>query len=326
VLVRQLLTLSRRDVVRPRIVDLDSALADMHKMLRRVIGEDIDLITKPGAAQATVKIDPGQIEQVVLNLAVNARDAMPAGGRLTIETSSVVLDDADVARQVGLAAGPHVQLRIRDNGSGMTDEVKARIFEPFFTTKPIGKGTGLGLATVYGIVSQNHGSVQVESTVGEGTTFAISLPRAVEEARDDDDERPFTGFEGGTECVLIVEDESSVRTLAEHILASRGYHVLTAAHAAEAMQVVEASGRQIDLLLTDVVMPGVNGRELANRLRSMRPGLRVIFMSGYTDDAIIHHGVVHANVPFVEKPFTPLSLLNAVRHVLDAPRLSAASS
>jgi signal transduction histidine kinase/FixJ family two-component response regulator len=316
VLVRQLLTLSRRDVVSPRVIDLNHALADMHNLLRRVICEDIDLRTVPGAAPATIKVDPGHIEQVVINLAVNARDAMPHGGCLTIETANVTLDDHYAQRHIGVMPGEYVQLSISDNGCGMSEEIKARIFEPFYTTKPAGKGTGLGLATVYGIVKQNLGSVWVYSEVGRGTAFKIYLPYAADHDRVESAAAP-AAVAGGTETLLVVEDEDGVRRLTEQILSAGGYRVVTASNAAEALKLAGQASCGFDLLLTDVVMPDTSGRELANRMHALCPRLRVVYMSGYTDDAIIHHGVLHEDVPFVEKPFTPTSLLAVVRRVLD---------
>jgi CheY-like chemotaxis protein len=293
-------------------------------MLRRVIGEDIDLRTVFDASDATVKIDPGQIEQMVLNLAVNARDAMPDGGCLTIETRTVQCDGSAVG--LGGRHGTSVRLTIRDTGGGMTDEVKSRLFEPFFTTKPVGKGTGLGLATVYGIVHQNHGAIVVHSEVGRGAAFDIDLPYAAEELSDDQSDTSIQGDVGGTECVLIVEDERHVRLLAQRILASRGYEVLMAAESGEALALIEQHCGRLALMLTDVVMPGMNGRELAERARRRCPEVAVVYMSGYTDDAVIHHGVRHEDVRFLNKPFTPDGLLGIVRAALDAPRMDGRRS
>jgi two-component system cell cycle sensor histidine kinase/response regulator CckA len=301
VLVRQLLAFSRREAVRPRVVNLNEALADMHQVLRRMIGEDIELRTIAGAKEATVTIDPGQFEQIVLNLAVNAREAMPDGGTLTLETQNVVRDD-----------GAYVRLSVRDSGSGMNEDV--------------GKGTGLGLAAIYGIVSQQRGAIAVDAQEGAGTCFKIDLPYAPapkESPRTEgnDETPPLLRTAGGDEWILVVEDDARLRSLAEQILATRGYQVLGAGHAREALALLEKHRSKVSLLLTDVVLPGMNGRELANLALRMCPTLSVIYMSGYTDEAAIHHG--DTPEAFLGKPFTAVGLLELVRTTLDTAKTRA---
>ena len=316
-LTRQLLAFGRRQVLAPRVLDLNEAIADTEKMLRRLIGEDIELVAIPARDLGHVKADPGQIEQVILNLAVNARDAMPEGGRLTIETSSVMLDEAYADQHVSVQPGPYVMLAVSDTGHGMDSDTQAHLFEPFFTTKEKGKGTGLGLATVYGIVKQSGGYIWVYSEPGQGTTFKVYLPRiqeAVEATPPPPVERTATG---GSETILLVEDDSSVRSLVHGVLASRGYKLLVARNAEEALILCEQHKGPIHLLLTDVVMPGISGRDLAERLNPFHREMTVLYMSGYTDNAIVHHGVLDANVRFLQKPFSPLTLANKVRAILD---------
>jgi two-component system cell cycle sensor histidine kinase/response regulator CckA len=320
-LTRQLLAFSRRQVLQPRVVDLNEVLAGMTRMLERLIGEDVELAVNPGGGLDPVKVDPGQIEQVVMNLAINARDAMPRGGKLTIETSSVVLDEFYAADHPGTEPGPHVMLAVSDSGSGIEPAILARIFDPFFTTKEVGKGTGLGLSTVLGIVQQSGGSIWVYSEPGIGTTFKVYLP--VADGPDDlrDPERPVEPADlRGTETVLVVEDDPALRALVRSILRRRGYEVLEAQSGGDALLICEQHQTGIDLLLTDVVMPRMSGRQLAERLLPLRPDMRVIYMSGYTDDAIVHHGVLHSKMAFVQKPITPESLARKVREVLDTPR------
>jgi PAS domain S-box-containing protein len=316
-LTRQLLAFSRQQVLAPRVLDLNAVVSDTEKMLRRMIGEDVRLATSPAPGLWLVKADPGQVEQVLLNLAVNARDAMPTGGRLTIETRNVELDAGYAAGHPGAHPGPHVLLAVSDTGCGMTDEVKARIFEPFFTTKGPGKGTGLGLATVYGIVTQSGGHVGVYSEAGVGTTFKVYLPRA---------EGPVGGSKvragalappRGAETVLLVEDDPGVRALSRHILAGCGYTVLEAGDGDEAARAAVRHAGLVHLLVTDVVMPGGGGRAVADRLLERCPGLKVLYVSGYTDDAVVRHGVLHESVNFLQKPFTPAALAWKVREVLD---------
>ena len=316
-LTRQLLAFSRRQVLAPKILDLNAVVADTERMLRRVIGEDVRLAFSAGPGLGAVRADPGQLEQVLMNLAVNARDAMPTGGRLTIETRNVDLDDGYARAHPGARPGPHVLLAVTDTGVGMPPEVKARIFEPFFTTKGPGHGTGLGLATVYGIVQQSGGHVEVYSEVGVGTAFKVYLPRADGAAGGAKSRSGTVAPPRGTETVLLVEDDPGVRALTRHVLAGCGYTVLEAADAEEAGRVAAGWDKPIHLLVTDVVMPGAGGRALAGRLVADRPGLKVLYVSGYTDDAVVRHGVLHEAVNFLQKPFSPAALARQVRDVLD---------
>ncbi len=320
-LTRQLLAFSRQQVLQPEVLDLNEVVANTEKMLRRLIGEDIDLITVPERTLRWIRVDPGQIEQVILNLVINARDAMPQGGKLVIKTANVELDETYTRQHVDVTPGPYVMLAVSDTGMGMDAETRSHIFEPFFTTKEQGKGTGLGLATVYGIVKQSGGDVWVYSEPERGTTFKIYLPRIAEETASALESRPDVSEQpGGTETVLLVEDEDAVRSLARQVLETSGYTVLAASHGGEALRLWEQQPGPIHLLLTDVVMPGgLNGRELAERLKPLYPGLKVLFMSGYTDEAIIHHGVLEPGLSYLQKPFTPNSLVQKVREVLDAP-------
>jgi CheY-like chemotaxis protein len=316
-LVRQLLAFSRKQMIEPRVLDLNRVVADMEKMLRRLIGEHIRVTTSLAPDLWPVKVDPAQIQQVVMNLAVNARDAMPHGGTLRIETTNVVLDESYVREHVDAQAGDHVRLTISDTGTGMTPEVQAHIFEPFFTTKELGKGTGLGLATVYGIVRQSGGDISVTSQPGRGTTFRIYLPRASETGRPlAAPNQPASEPVLCQATVLVVEDEPTVRSLATETLGAAGYAVLAAPDGQAAWHVVEAYPGRIDLLLTDIVMPGMNGPDLATRLRQARPGLKVLFMSGYADGMIARRDVIEPGVPFISKPFLPDDLERAVRDVL----------
>jgi PAS domain S-box-containing protein len=318
-LTRQLLAFSRKQVLQPQILDLNVVVGETEKMLRRLIGEDIQLVTVCDEHVGAVRADPGQMDQVLVNLAVNARDAMPQGGRLTIETGNVVLDRAYAGQHAGVEPGPYVMLAVSDTGHGMAPDVQVRVFEPFFTTKEPGKGTGLGLATVHGIVKQSGGHIWVYSEPGQGTTFKIYLPRA---------DAPPTGVERsvederlphGSETILLVEDETSLRNLIRECLEATGYTVLEARHGAEALEISERHRSPIRLLLTDVVMPLMSGRKLAEELRASRPEIRVLYMSGYTDDAVVLHGVLAAEVAFLQKPFTTEMLARRDREVLDAP-------
>ena len=319
-LIRQLLAFSARQVLQPMVVDLNRLVKDIAKLLRRLIGEDIALETALAPQLGAVRVDTGQIEQVLVNLAVNARDAMPQGGRLAIETGNVEVDGTRAPPAATVPAGRYVLLQVSDNGVGMDALVQAHVFEPFFTTKPRGKGTGLGLATVYGIVRQSGGHITVESTVGQGAMFRIYLPRV--EAPLDPTSRPtpVAAPAAGTETILVAEDERLVRVLAQKVLERAGYRVLVGAGGADAMALAERHDGPIHLLLTDVVMPEMNGRELARRLTAVRPGVRVLYMSGYADEAVAQHGVLDPGTAFLQKPFTPEALAKKVRGVLDGAR------
>jgi PAS domain S-box-containing protein len=317
-LTRQLLAFSRKQIVQPRIVDLNEVVRGMETMLSRLIGEDIALTTRLDPTAGCVRADPAQLEQMVVNLAVNARDAMPLGGRLTLETSYVRLDEGFARQHVGLRSGPHVRLTVRDTGVGMDALIKAHLFEPFFTTKGPGKGTGLGLATVYGIVTQSGGAIRVESEPGQGATFTIDLPRVDAPADLAADPRIPSAAPHGSETVLLVEDELEVRGLARDILQQQGYTVLESADGDEALRVAREHVGPIHLLVTDVVMPLMGGRELADRLRAGRRETKVLYVSGYTDDAILHQGVSETGTAFLPKPFTASALTHKVRQVLDA--------
>jgi PAS domain S-box-containing protein len=317
-LTHQLLAFSRRQILDMKVLDLNSLVRGLEKMVSRVIGEDIEMFTVLADDLGRVKTDPGQIEQVILNLAVNARDAMPSGGKLAIETANVELDETFARTHIGVTPGSHVMLSVSDTGIGMSPEVKERVFEPFFTTKEEGRGTGLGLSTIYGIVKQSGGSIWVYSEPGQGTAFKIYLPRVEEEveslpSRDDTDRLP-----KGNETVLLVEDESSLRGLTARVLRGQGYTVLEAGNGDEAMSIArELIKEKIHLLLTDVVMPQMGGKELVKRFKALHPGIKVLFISGYTDHAITHHGVFKPGTPFLQKPFSPVALAKKVREVLD---------
>jgi two-component system, cell cycle sensor histidine kinase and response regulator CckA len=315
-LTRQLLTFSRQHVVDPRVLDLSEVLMGMDKMLQRILGEDVELVLLPPKSAGRVKVDPSHVEQVILNLVVNARDAMPTGGKLTIETGNVVLDEEYAMSHLPAKAGPHVMMAVSDSGTGMDRETQARIFEPFFTTKEVGKGTGLGLSTVFGIVQQSGGNIWVYSEPGKGTTFKVYLPRVDDEV-DAMKAQVAPATLRGHETVLLVEDEDQVRAIAVSILRRHGYHVLPAQHAGEALLLCERHSGTIDLLVTDVVMPQMSGPELAKRLGATRPEMKVLCMSGYTDDSIVRHGVLATGVAFLQKPITPASLTRKVREVLD---------
>jgi len=318
-LTLQLLAFSRKQVLQPQILDLNAVVSNINTMLRRLIGEDIELTMLPGAALDRVQADPGQVEQVIMNLAVNARDAMPHGGKLTIETANVNLDE-DYARRDGSAApGPYVRLSVSDTGCGMDAETRAHVFEPFFTTKERDKGTGLGLATVYGIVKQSGGYIWVYSEVGRGTVFKIYLPRAPGSAEARQQGEVQQTLPGGVETILVAEDDPAVRALVCGALASRGYTVQEARDGREALAAARGYKGPIHLLLTDVVLPHMSGRRLAERLRAERPESRLLYMSGYTDDAVVSHGVSAGNVPFLQKPFSASALSRKVREVLDQP-------
>ena len=323
-LTRQLLAFSRRQVLEPSVLDLDAVLADLGPMLKRVIGEDIDLHIHAGPHHGRVRADRLQIEQVVMNLVVNAGDAMPNGGRLTLDTGEVSLSREQAARLEGLAPGAYVTLRVCDSGIGMDDEVRAKLFEPFFTTKERGEGTGLGLSTAYGIVQQSGGAIEVESEPNQGATFTIYLP-SVEAAVSEPAPAPANERDStGHETVLLAEDEAVVRDLMSELLQGAGYHVLEAAGGRAALEVAEAFAEPIHLLLTDVVMPGMSGRELAENIAARRPETRVLYVSGYTRDLIAQQGILEAGVHLLQKPFDPDVLLQKIREVLDAPGRRAA--
>jgi PAS domain S-box-containing protein len=316
-LTRQLLAFSRQQVVAPKVLDLNAVVADIEKMLRRIIGEDVALAWVPDPALGRVRIDPSLVEQVLLNLAVNARDAMPKGGNLTIETANAVLDEAYARTHPEVRPGRYVQLAVSDTGVGMDDATKARIFDPFFTTKAPGKGTGLGLATVYGIVKQANGHVAVYSEPGRGATFKVYLPRIEEPLPAPAPQPRSSEPRRGNETILLAEDDDAVRSLTRLALQAEGYVVLEARQGDEALKIGRQHAGPIDLLISDVVMPGGGGRELAERLAANRPELRVLYLSGYTDDAIVRHGVLDAEAAFLQKPFTMRALALKVREVLE---------
>ncbi|MGB8801207.1 MAG: PAS domain S-box protein [Candidatus Acidiferrales bacterium] len=318
-LTRQLLAFSRKQMLAPKVLSIHSVVGDMEKILRRLIGEDVQLETSSAPDLGLVKADRSQIEQVILNLAVNARDAMPEGGRLTIETANVDLDESFSHSSVMLSPGPYVMLAVTDNGCGMDAETQAHIFEPFFTTKEKGKGTGLGLATVYGIVKQSGGYVWVYSEPGRGTSFKVYLPRVWDEQSSPGRDRRIDGqaLPQGTETVLLVEDEKGVRELAREYLEMTGYTVIEAENGHTALELAGLHSGPIHLLMTDVVMPGISGRELSERVRAIRPGIRVLFMSGYTDQAVVHHGILETDAVLLQKPFTVAALAAKLRDILN---------
>jgi len=319
-LTRQLLAFGRKQVMQPRLLNLNAVAEGLTPMLRRLIGENIELVTQFDPGLGLVQADPSRVEQVIVNLAVNARDAMPRGGRLTVETANVAVDAEYVRRHPGARAGAHARLAVSDTGIGMDRGTAARVFEPFFTTKGPGEGTGLGLSTAYGIVKQSGGTIWVYSEPGQGTAFKVYLPIAAQAVATAEAEARATGPSRGSETVLIAEDEEGVRALTRDLLDAFGYRVLEAADPNEAIAVSRRHPGPIDLLLTDVVMPGISGRELADRLRAERPQLKILYMSGYTDRAIVHHGVLDPDVAFLEKPFAAADLRRKVREVLDVGR------
>jgi two-component system cell cycle sensor histidine kinase/response regulator CckA len=318
-LTRQLLMFSRQQVMEPKVLDVNDLLRGMDKMLQRIIGEDVVLVSVPERALGRVRVDPGSIEQVVMNLVVNARDAMPTGGKLTIETANVVLDEAYARDHVGSLPGPHVMLAVSDTGIGMDRETQARIFEPFFTTKEMSKGTGLGLSTVFGIVKQSGGSVWVYSEPGKGATFKVYLPTVERDVDRASPSVPPTTLRG-TETILVVEDDNQVRAVATGILRRSGYQTIEARDPHDAIAICERYTKPIHLLLTDVVMPHMSGPELARRLAELRPDLRVLCMSGYTDDSVVRHGVLEGAIAYLQKPITPETLTRKVREVMESPR------
>jgi PAS domain S-box-containing protein len=315
-LTRQLLAFGRRQMLQPRVVDPAQIVTGMERMLRRLIGEDVDLTLHRDPGAGSVKVDPGQLEQVVMNLVVNARDAMPRGGRLTIETANVELDERYAAEHVGVVPGPYVVLSVTDTGTGMDEATQARIFEPYFTTKEVGKGSGLGLSMVFGIVQQSGGNIWVYSEPERGTTFRIYLPRAEEALSASLAPAPPPVLRG-TETVLLVEDDERVRNAVRTSLERYGYEVLVARDDRHAAQIAQERRRPIHVLLTDVIMPRVSGPELAEKLTATRPEMKVVYMSGYTNQAIIQHGTLGAEIDFVQKPVIPAALARKVREVLD---------
>ncbi len=317
-LTRQLLAFARRQIIEPRLLNLNDLILNLDKMLSRLIGEDIKLRLVLAPDLLPVKADSGQLEQVLLNLAVNARDAMPNGGELIIETTNVNLDHDYARRHADVSPGEYVLLAVSDTGVGMTEEVKSRLFEPFFTTKEVGKGTGLGLATCFGIVKQNGGHIRAYSELGEGTTFKVYLPQAEGVASPISKPEPIDILTQGTETILLAEDEAAVRDLAVRVLRQQGYTVLAAADGQDALRLAQSQPKkEIHLLVTDMVMPHLGGAELANRLKEIRPKLRVLFMSGYTDSTIIRYGLPQTGAAFLQKPFSPQRLVHKVREMLD---------
>ncbi|MBZ5655836.1 MAG: PAS domain S-box protein [Acidobacteriia bacterium] len=315
-LTHQLLAFSRKQVLQPRVLDLNAIVADVQKMLSRVIGEDIEVVTRLHPSLAAVKADPVQIEQVLMNLAVNARDAMPHGGTLLIETADVELDEVYARQHPGFPAGPSVRLTVSDTGHGMDAETLEHVFEPFFTTKELGKGTGMGLATVYGIVTQSGGNISVSSTIGKGTAFQVYLPaeKALAETRV---EEAVEVVAGGTETILVVEDEPNLREITRIFLEDYGYRVLEAIDAKGAIQVAKTFAEPIHLTLTDVIMPGMSGRQVAEQIVSARPGMKVVYMTGYTDNMVAQHNVLEPGIALLQKPFDKVQLARIIRSVLD---------
>ena len=321
VLTRQLLAFGRRQLLEPQVLHLNAIVENNSKMLRRLIGEDIELVIVLDPALTPVKADPGQIEQVLMNLAVNSRDAMTHGGKLTIETCNITLDESYDHEHFSVNAGPYVMLAVSDTGCGMDAATRSRIFEPFFTTKELGRGTGLGLSIVYGIVKQTGGNIWVYSEPGKGTTFKIYLPRTGElETRVVVPTMPSSGILGGPETILVVEDDAVVRQLICTVLRDAGYQLLEAPHGSDALQMCRRHNGSIPLVLTDLVMPQMSGRELIEKLRPLYPGIKVLYTSGYADDAIVRHGHIDPGMPFIQKPFGPGSLLRKVREVLDGEK------
>jgi len=323
-LTRQLLAFSRRQVLAPKVLDLNAVITDLDKMLRRLIGEDINLVTAPASDLGRVKADAGQLEQVLMNLVVNARDAMPEGGHLTIETANVELDEHYARSNVDVRSGRYVMLAVSDSGHGMSPEILSRIFEPFFTTKETGRGTGLGLSTVHGIVKQSEGHIEVYSEQGQGSTFKVYLPRVDEAVEAPSPIRTVVAHPQASGTILLVEDEEVIRRVVAQSLELQGYQVIAVEDGSRAIAICERRDQPLALLITDVVMPLMSGPQLAQRIATIRPGLRVLFISGYTDRALIHQGQREAGTAFLQKPFTPDVLVQKVREVLEEPRHRAA--
>ncbi len=317
-MTRQLLAFGRKQILAPQILSINHLVIEMEKMLRRLIGADIELAKSLDPSLGQVRADPGQIEQVILNLVVNARDATPSGGRITLETRNVELDAEYASKRLEVNSGWYVMLAVSDTGSGMDEATKTRIFEPFFTTKEVGKGTGLGLATVHGIIKQSGGHIEVYSEVGQGTCFKVYLP-LINKNSTQFAGKSETAAARGNETILIVEDDERVLGLARLALVSNGYCVLEATNGEKALRLAESHPQKIDLLLTDLVMPQMNGRELVERLAKSKPGIKVLYTSGYTDDAVVRNGILESGVSFLQKPFTPGSLLRKMREILDKP-------
>ena len=317
-LTRQLLAFSRRQIVEPRVLNINDIVLDLNNMLRRLIGEDIEIVMLTDPDLGSTKVDPGQLEQVIMNLAVNSRDAMPDGGKLTISTFNYTLDGENARGHSMINEGDYVGLKVEDTGVGMTEEVRAHIFEPFYTTKEIGKGTGLGLSICYGIAEQNGGNISVESEVGKGTAVTLLLPRlAMGQSESSNMDHP-DQLPQGKEKILLVEDEPIVREGTAHVLREQGYTVLEASNGVEAFSAVsEETIMEIDLLLTDIVMPLMGGRELAEKVKQTHPGIKVLYASGYTDDEIVRREIMTDDRQFIMKPFTPLALTRKVRDALD---------
>jgi CheY-like chemotaxis protein len=316
-LTRQLLTFSRRQINEPHVININDLLDNLKKMLGRLLGEDIALAMFLDDDLGNCFADPGQLEQVIVNLAVNARDAMPSGGKLAVETHNVDLDEEYCRSRLGTKAGPHVMLAVADQGIGMAPELQERIFEPFFTTKAKDKGTGLGLATVYGIVKQHQGSIGVYSEPNKGTVFKIYLPRVEDEVEETAINRAVSEWPSGVETILVVEDEQIVREMVVKLLKRLGYNVLEAQNGGEALMLSEKHTAPIHLLLTDVVMPGLSGREVAERLNLIHPEMKVLFTSGYTGNIIVDHGVLRKELSFIGKPYSPEALAKKIREVLE---------
>jgi CheY-like chemotaxis protein len=322
-LTQQLLAFSRKQVMQPKVFNLNTLVWNAEKMLSRLISENVEMVTVTAKNLGTIKADPGQIEQVILNLVINARDAMPNGGTLTLETANIELDQSYAQGHLGAVPGSYIMLAVTDNGLGMDDETQARIFEPFFTTKELGKGTGLGLSMVYGIVKQSGGYIWVHSAIGKGSSFRVYLPRVFENEQELAPSQPVSQSLAGKETILLVEDDPLVRGLAQEILKTRGYSVLVAERPEAALEICRQHAGPIDLVLTDVIMPGMNGRDMADEILAMRPEVGVLFMSGYTNTVPMRNGSNGKLTSFLQKPFSPTLLGRKVREMLDRLQDSA---